>query len=86
MLCILHYALQIPYLVRVRQIFFFYLGTSEGKVDKWISDVGKFTAEHSEKKKKHSIEVPFMNSDELKNQTQGTNSSLMFWITYLLFI
>jgi len=37
--------------------------------------------EKKEEKKK-SIEVPSMNSDELKNQTQGTNSSLMFWITY----
>ena len=68
MLCILHYAFQILYLVRLRQIFFLNLGTFEGKVDKWIFYVGKFTAEHSEKK--NSIEVPSMNSDELKNQTQ----------------
>lgn len=51
MSCILHYAFQIPYLVRLRLIFFFNLGTFEDKVDKWIFDVGQFTDEHSEKKK-----------------------------------
>jgi len=31
----------------MRQIFFLNLGTFEGKDDKLIFDVGKFTAEHS---------------------------------------
>jgi len=42
----------------------------------WIFDVGKFTGELSGGG--GSIEMPSTNSDELKNQTQGTNSSLMF--------